>query len=170
MMKNKIILSIIVLFAILLGCQQKGHKQQHTKMAEEDRDMPSTGYFGEEFSAESSIPSLEILGLFAEDDTVEAIVAGHIQASCKHSGCWMDLEIDEEEVVHVTFKDDEFTIPLDAAGKNAVIKGYAYREMIPVETLQNYAREEGKSEEEITFITEPEWKYEFIATGVIIEE
>ena len=36
--------------------------------------------------------------------------------------------------------------------------------------LKNYAREDGKSEEEIAAITEPVYAYEFIANGVLIEE
>ena len=82
----------------------------------------------------------------------------------------MDLDMGNKETVHVTFKDEAFTIPLDAAGKHAVAQGIAIRELIPVETLKNYAREEGKNEEEIAKITEPEWTYEMIATGVLIEE
>jgi hypothetical protein len=169
-MNQKIILISILLLSILAACQQKGHQHQHAEMAEETVATPSIGNFGEEFNAEGSIPSTELPALFTEIDTVDAVVSGKIQASCKHSGCWMDLEMGEQDVIHVTFKDDEFTIPLDAAGKNAIIKGYAFREMIPVETLRNYAREEGRSDEEIAAITEPEWEYEFIATGVILED
>jgi hypothetical protein len=139
-------------------------------MAADEMEMSSTGSFGEEFPADSSIPASDLISLLNEEDTVEAIVTGHIHASCKHSGCWMDISLDNDKVVHVTFKEDEFIIPLDAAGKNAIVKGVGFREMIPVETLQNYAREDGKSEEEIAAITEPGWKYEFIATGVVIEE
>lgn len=82
----------------------------------------------------------------------------------------MDLDMGNGETVHVTFLDESFTIPLDAAGKNAVAEGMAIRELIPVETLQNYAREEGKSKEEVDAITEPVYAYEFIAKGVLIEE
>jgi hypothetical protein len=130
----------------------------------------STGLFGAEFSYTDAIPAGEVVDLFGETDTVEAILSGHIKASCKHSGCWMDLDLGEDNDIHVTFKEEEFTIPLDAAGKSAMVKGIAVREMIPVETLRNYAREDGKSEEEIAAITEPAWEYEFVATGVVIED
>ena len=151
-----------------MGCQQKTHQHHHSET--DDQEMASTGTFGEAFTYEEGITASEVVALLDESDSVNAVLSGHIKASCKHSGCWMDLDLGGEEVIHVTFQDDEFTIPLDAAGKNAIVKGTAYREMIPVETLQNYAREDGKSEEEITAITEPGWEYEFIATGVIIQE
>lgn len=108
--------------------------------------------------------------MFSEKDTIELTISGNISASCKHSGCWMDLDMGNDRSVHVTFKDEGFTIPLDAAGKDAIAQGIAVREQISVETLRNYARDDGKSEEEIALITEPEWIYEFIATGVLIEE
>jgi len=82
----------------------------------------------------------------------------------------MDLDMGNNETVHVTFLDESFTIPLDAAGKNAIAQGVAIRELIPVEALQNFAREDGKSQAEVAAITEPVYAYEFIAAGVLIEE
>lgn len=82
----------------------------------------------------------------------------------------MELDLGNGSAIHVTFRDESFTIPLDAAGKKAVAEGMAYRQLIPVETLQDYAREDGKTDEEIAAITEPEWEYEFVADGVIITE
>ena len=130
----------------------------------------STGNFGDEFSSEKTIPATKVAGLFTGSDTAAIIISGNITASCRHTGCWMDLDMGNGETVHVTFKDEAFTIPLNAAGKNAVAEGVAIRELIPVETLQNYAREEGKSNEEIAAITKPVYAYEFIANGVLIEE
>jgi hypothetical protein len=82
----------------------------------------------------------------------------------------MDMDMGNKEHLHVTFQDEKFTIPLDAAGKHAIAQGVAIRQLIPVETLRNYAREDGKSEEEVAMITEPVWSYEMVATGVLIEE
>ena len=98
------------------------------------------------------------------------MISGKISASCKHTGCWMDLDMGNNETIHVTFENESFTIPLDAAGKNAIAEGIAIRELIPVETLRNYAREDGKSDEEVAAITAPAFTYEFIAKGVLIEE
>jgi hypothetical protein len=166
-MNKKYMGFIVLVFFVLASCQQT---TRHQEEGGQDEAVPSTGAFGEQISEDEALPAAEVTGLFGEADSAVTKLTGHILASCKHSGCWMDLDIGGQEVIHVTFKDEDFTIPLDAAGKNAVIQGIAYREMIPVETLQNYAREDGKSEEEISAITEPAWKYEFVATGVIIEE
>lgn len=156
-------------FAALLLMASCGQKQVKQETAEEVV-LPSTGNFGEVFDTTAAINAAMLTSSFGEGDSAELIISGTIAASCKHSGCWMDLDMENGETIHVTFLDEAFTIPLDAAGKNAVAKGFAIREMIPVETLQNFARDEGKSEEEVMAITEPAWKYSFISTGVVIEE
>ena len=161
-----LLLAAFAAFILLASC---GQKQVKTETAEEVA-LPSTGAFGEEFDATEALNSSALSSSFIDSDSVELIIAGAITASCKHSGCWMDLDMGNGEAIHVTFLDEAFAIPLDAAGKNAVAKGIAIREMIPVETLQNFARDEGKSEEEVLAITEPEWKYSFVSSGVIITE
>jgi hypothetical protein len=167
-MKKSILTLSVLLFAFLLGCQQKtGHKHQAVP---DETELPATGKFGEEIISEGSLPAQEIVNLLNDADSVEAKLSGTIISSCKHSGCWMDIAMEDQEVIHVTFRNDEFTIPLDAAGKSAVFQGVAYREKIPVEVLKNYAREDGKSKEEIEAISEPAWEYKFVANGVVIEE
>ena len=166
-MKQKLFIAFLFLLALFAGCNQTGQPQQ--KSAEEPQNS-ATGAFGEATDPEGSTPAGAVAELFGDSDSVQVKLTGHITASCKHSGCWMDLDMGGQKTIHITFKDDAFTIPLDAAGKHAVVKGMAYREMIPVETLQNYAREEGMSEEEVLTITEPEWEYGLVATGVLIQE
>jgi hypothetical protein len=158
---------ILLAFIGLAGCHQASLKQTDAKV---EIAMAATGNFGEQITAEGALPATEVAGLFTQGDSTTAKISGHIVGSCKHSGCWMEVDMGNQSSVHVTFKDEAFTIPLDAAGKNAVMKGMAYRQSIPVETLQDYAREDGKSEEEIAAITLPAWEYEFVATGVIISE
>jgi hypothetical protein len=159
--------SIIFLLFVTFSCQDAQHNTGHQKTAQ---TLPSTGTFGKEVSYDQAIAADQVAGLFNASDTVAVRVFGHISASCKHTGCWMDFDLGNNNALHVTFIDESFTIPLDAAGKNAVAEGIAIRELIPVEKLQNYAREDGKSEAEIAAITEPTYAYEFIANGVLIEE
>jgi len=154
-------------FTIISGCQ---HSVNQDQAIAGKKVIFETGNFGLKVSPEGALEANELSGLFLDTDSVDAKVKGFIASSCKHSGCWMDIDLGNSQTVHVTFKDDAFTIPLTAAGKNAVVQGVAYREMIPVETLKNFAREDGKSEEEIAAIVDPAWKYNFIATGVIIED
>lgn len=159
-------LSLILLIFIAVSCTQTQQQKGKTRAVA----TSSTGNFGNEFSTGNTIPATQVAGLFTGSDTAAITISGNIAASCKHSGCWMDIDMGNGETIHVTFRDEAFTIPLDAAGKNAVAEGIAIRELIPVETLQNYAREDGKSKEEVAAITKPVFTYEFIADGVLIEE
>jgi hypothetical protein len=159
-------LSLILLVLISASCGQTQQKPAQTGKV----NTSSTGNFGDEFSAGNTLPATKVADLFTGSDTAAVTISGNITASCKHTGCWMDLDMGNGETIHVTFKDEAFTIPLDAAGKNAVAQGIAIRELIPVETLKNYAKEEGKSDEEVAAITKPVYAYEFIADGVLIEE
>jgi hypothetical protein len=158
---------ILVLFAFV-SCQQA--QQPAGKTGENAAQLPSTGNFGKEVAVDKSYQATELAGLFSNTDKIECNLSGQITASCKHTGCWMDLDMGNGETVHVTFLDESFTIPLDAAGKKAIAQGTATRELIPVEKLKNYAREDGKSEAEIAAITKPQYAYEFVASGVLIEE
>jgi hypothetical protein len=160
-------LSLFLLMMVAAACQQA--PRQSIKNEAVVTSSP-TGNFGNEFSADNTIPATGVANLFTGSDTAAITISGNITASCKHSGCWMDLDMGNGETIHVTFKDEAFTIPLDAAGKNAVAEGIAIRELIPVETLKNYAREDGKSDEEVAAITQPVYAYEFVANGVLIEE
>jgi hypothetical protein len=164
---NRVLFPIVLLtILIAAGCQHASH---HGQESGKTGALPA-GNFGESISTEDAVPAGQLAGLFAGSDTVEVTLSGDIAASCKHSGCWMEMDIGNKEHLHVTFQDEKFTIPLDAAGKHAIAQGVAIRQLIPVETLRNYAREDGKSEEEVAMITEPVWSYEMVATGVLIEE
>lgn len=159
--------SFILIIIVAVACQ---NTPQQSAQHQAEKAMASTGNFGTGVNHDEAVAADMIKDLFISGDTVTAKVFGHISASCKHSGCWMDLDLGNGDALHVTFKDESFTIPLDAAGKNAIAEGIAIRELIPVEKLKNFAREDGKSEEEIAAITEPVYAYEFIANGVLIEE
>jgi len=159
-------LSLVILALMMASCGQTPQKPAHAEKV----NTSATGNFGNEFSPEITIPATQVADVFTHSDTAAITISGNIAASCQHTGCWMDLDMGNMETIHVTFKDDSFTIPLNAAGKNAIAEGIAIRELIPVDKLQKYAKEDGKSEAEVAAITKPAYAYEFIADGVLIEE
>jgi hypothetical protein len=159
--------SFIFLVFVALSCGQTQQKPVQTQKV----NSSPTGNLGDEVSSSASaVPANRIADVFTGSDTAVITISGKISASCQHTGCWMDLDMGNQKNVHVTFRDDSFTIPLDAAGKNVIAEGTAIRELIPVETLRNYARDDGQSEEEVAAITKPAYIYKFIADGVLIEE
>ena len=60
-------------------------------------------------------------------------------------------------------------MPLNAEG-DVVMNGKAYVSETSVEELRHYAEDAGKSEEEITAITEPERTFSFEADGVLLKQ
>lgn len=83
----------------------------------------STGNFGAIITAENAIAAGELPVLLASVDSIQVKLTGNIESVCQMTGCWMDMELGNGETVHVTFKDDAFLLPKDAAGKKAVIEG-----------------------------------------------
>ncbi len=162
----RLFISLIIILGISVSCSQ----QAPGTASKIETTKASTGNFGEIIKPENAVSATELVSLLNESDTINTKLAGVITASCTHTGCWMDVDMGGGESVHVLFKDDAYTIPTDASGKNAVFSGLAFKKLIPVETLKNYARDEGKSSEEINAITQPEWEYNFVADGVIISE
>jgi len=163
----KIVVTLIVILSFA-ACQSSSHE---TAKHEEHMSakLPSVGSFGKSISKDNAV-DVSSLAEIIDQDTVQNIkVSGTIKEVCQHSGCWVTLEIPGGEEVMVNMKDEAFSVPKDASGKQIWIEGVAVRELIPVEMLKHYAEDAGKSQQEIDAITSPEWKYTLDADGVIIE-
>ncbi|MGB1247559.1 MAG: DUF4920 domain-containing protein [Chitinophagales bacterium] len=128
-------------------------------------------YFGIEITEEDAISTEEFATLFAENegDTIAVKVQGEVSAVCKQKGCWMTMDMGNENELFIKFKDYDFFVPLNCEGRTAIIEGNAYKEEISVDMLKHYAFDEGLPQEEIDAITEPEISYSFMADGVIIQ-
>jgi hypothetical protein len=159
-------LYLILSMVIIMGCQSSGEKKE----AASNTETEENGIYGDKISGENPISGAELVQMLQEQDSVWVTFQSGIVTNCQHSGCWMDLDLGNEEVIKVTFKDYAFFIPLDSKGKTATVEGFAKREIIPVDILKHYAEDDGASQEEIDAITEPELAYTFEAIGVIIDE
>jgi hypothetical protein len=142
--------------------------------AEETEETSSTvapSVFGEEVTIEKVTSTDELFSALGESDTVnDIVISGKINNCCQKKGCWMKVDLGNEKEVFVKFKDYGFFMPLDCGGSTAVMQGKAYADTISVDELKHYAEDAGKSEEEIAAITEPEVKYSFMASGVILKD
>ena len=143
------------------------HDGHHENAA---KPTSSTGNFGATITSTEAVAAAELPTMLEGKEEVEIKLVGNVESVCQMTGCWMDVDMGNDEIVHVTFKDDGFLMPKDAAGKTAVIEGVATFEEIPVKMLKHLAEDEGKSQEEIDAITEPKMEYTFIAKGVILED
>jgi len=164
---------IVIGLVLFVGCSGKSTKNEHAGHAEmhkiEGEPLPPTGNFGESISKEDALVAERALDKITMDTTFGLKLTGTIHEVCQHSGCWLTIEMDNGEELMVNMLDHAYEIPKDAAGKTVWAEGIAIRELIPVEMLKHYAEDAGKSQEEITAISKPEWKYTIDAKGVIIE-
>jgi len=128
----------------------------------------STEFYGEEFDTTASIHVNSLLASMNGSDSLDIVIDGVIDQTCPHAGCWLNLRLDDGDVLKIT-TDHVFFVPLEGCeGLKARAKGKAFFEEISVEDQKHYAAEEGKSESEIAAITEPRRHLAFVATGVAI--
>lgn len=125
--------------------------------------------YGEEISPEGAVNSSELLAMLEGQDSLQVKVTGTINEVCQKKGCWMAVDMGNDEEMLVRFKDYGFFVPMDADGRTATMEGWVKVEEQSVEWLQHKASDAGASEEEIAMITEPEVSVSFMASGVIIE-
>ncbi|MHA6247997.1 DUF4920 domain-containing protein [Pontibacter sp. CAU 1760] len=159
---EKSILSIFAL-ALALGCSQP---QPHTT----DSLGPSRALsFGAPFEAKGAISSTALEITIAGKDTVQATLTGEIVQSCQAKGCWMDVKLADNRTMKVTFRDYGFFLPVqDLKGRQVVFTGTAIRQETPVEEQRHYAKDAGKTADEIAGITAPVQELRFVADGVIL--
>jgi hypothetical protein len=159
-------ISFVLVLMLVLGACNSGTQ---VKEKQNTDTTVSTGVYGRAFPVDNAVDANLLPTLFTETNKIEIKLRGLVVESCQHSGCWMNIDIGDGEVLQVLFKDGDFTIPLESAGKKAIINGIAYRELVEVDELKAMAREEGKPDSEINLIIEPVWEYSFVAEGVIFE-
>jgi hypothetical protein len=127
------------------------------------------GNFGKKIDGKKSIAASELPVKMGKEDKMNAKVTGTVESVCQVKGCWMKVKMDDGETMRVMFKDYGFFVPKDISGKTVVFEGEAQKKLVPVEHLQHYAQDAGKSKEEIAKITEPKQELTFIADGVLVK-
>ena len=126
--------------------------------------------YGEGIQAKKYITTEALVDQLAKSDTVEATVHATVTEVCQVKGCWMTFAANDDTEMMVRFKDYGFFVPKGIGGQEIIVEGKAYSTVVPVDELRHYAEDAGKSKEEIEAITEPEKKFQFMATGVMVLE
>lgn len=163
-MKNIFILACS--FLILVSCKE----QKSEKVVEKQVDYES---FGEKIAADDALTSKEMLEKYQSlkpGDTIDVKFKSTIKEVCKKKGCWMSVALADDKETFVKFKDYAFFVPKNADKLEVVMHGKAFMDNISINELKHYAKDGGKSEEEIAKITAPEVKYSFQADGVLIQK
>ncbi|MCK5400780.1 MAG: DUF4920 domain-containing protein [Flavobacteriaceae bacterium] len=159
------------LLAVSLFMTCKNEPKNDTVLDENITEEIAYASFGEKILADNALTTTSMALKYKSmkiGDTISAKMAGTIKEVCSTKGCWMRLDLGEDEVM-VRFKDYGFFMPLNATGE-VVIDGKAFIDEISVNELRHFAEDAGKSKEEIEAITEPEITYSFLADGVLLKE
>lgn len=181
MKKYFAIVSISILSLVSCNCAtgeavatEENSAENVTSIQEPESEPAETyAFFGDTISPDGAISGEELLAKYKsmeETDTVEVKFAGVIQNVCKKKGCWMNVALNDEERTFIKFKDYSFFMPLNAQESNVIVNGKAFVSLVTIDELKHYAEDDGKTQEEIDAITEPEITYSFLADGVLIEE
>jgi len=161
---------LYLLFAgiTLTSCGSSEEKKENT---ESPADSTATEAYkaGDEISEDGAMLGPDFLKAMEGKDSMEVKLTAKINSVCTVKGCWMRLDMGNDQEVFVKFKDYKFFVPKDANGKTATIQGWAKVDTVSVADLRHYAEDEGKSKEEIEAITEPKAELSFMANGVLIK-
>jgi len=162
---KKIVCAVLVVM-VLVGC-----KKNEAEVAKEKE--VSYKVFGNSISAEGAISKEDMFAKYKdlkEGDTVEVKFASKIKEVCQKKGCWMQLELSEDNTAFVKFKDYGFFVPLNSANSEVIVNGKAFVSVESVEELRHYAKDAGESQATIDSIVNPETTYSFMADGVLLKK
>ncbi|MBB4080718.1 hypothetical protein GGR28_003353 [Lewinella aquimaris] len=139
-----------------------------TVLACSSDDPAPTESFGADFTPTEVLAADALLTTYSERaliDTVRTTVRGTVHEVCQAKGCWMTVSVAGEDMM-VKFKDYGFFVPKDIGSEEVILHGAAYYQLTDVEELRHFAKDAGKSDEEIAMITEPRRELHFLADGV----
>ena len=130
----------------------------------------SMDFYGNKISEADVVKYEDVKQKAFDEGSIQTQISGTILETCPKKGCWMSMAT-ESDTVFVRFRDYGFFVPTEGAeGKTAFIEGDLFVDTISVRMLQHYAKDAGKSKEEIAKIIEPELGLSFTADVVIIKK
>lgn len=163
--------NILVVFLVLISvCHGQEPKQ---KIDEKGIKQNELLVFGNKIIGEGSISSQEMTEKYSNmsvTDTLQIKFNGVVSDVCQAKGCWMKVQLKDGNEAMVRFKDYGFFVPKDITGKEVIVNGFAFVEEMSVEDQRHYAKDGGKSKEEIEKIMDSKKTYGFEADGVILKQ
>ncbi len=168
-MRKNVLLLFLTVF-MFYSCKNEGAKPEGKEIEKQEVTYLS---FGENINAENSISTAEMIEKYKnlkEGDTLDIKFSAPIKEVCKTKGCWMKLDLGNEQESFVNFKDYGFFMPMNADGREVIVNGKAFVKVITVDELQHFSKDAGNSEDEIARITEPKYTLAFEADGVLMKD
>ena len=166
----KSITLVIICFLMLNSCKNKSQEVVENPIKIEKIEYAS---FGEEIIADDAIAASSMAAHYKTmktGDSIDSKIIAEVKSVCQAKGCWMRLNLDDENEVMVKFKDYGFFVPKDITGNKVIINGKAFVQEVSVDEQRHYAEDAGKSTEEIASIIKPKRTYSFEADGVLVAQ
>lgn len=165
---EKILLIFFTSALLLTSCGEKA-KMEHNP-ENQVADLGDGAYGLVKITDENTISLDELTSQIINNQSpVKTKSSGKITKVCQHTGCWVTVEMPDGSEMLVEFK-DEFSIPkFGMKGKTIYFQGEGIKDTYSIEELKEMAKKDGKSQDEIDQISEPEYDVKFIAEGVLIK-
>ncbi|MFL1895972.1 DUF4920 domain-containing protein [Aquimarina sp. 2-A2] len=160
----------ISFLSLVLGCTSFQKDSQSGKVQELDKEMYTS--FGASLTDATILTASDLHDVYSDmvvGDTIQLTLSSTVNSVCKSKGCWMKVNVNDSTEARVTFKDYGFFMPKDIENDTIIAQGKAFIAVSSVEDQKHFAEDAGKSEEEISQITQPEMTYSFIADGVLLK-
>ncbi len=122
--------------------------------------------YGAEINSDDAITVVELEKKLESKSEFTGSIKGKVVSVCQEKGCWMKLAKENGESIMVRFKDYKFFVPKNIDGKEVMLNGIAKKSITSVDLLKHYAKDAGKSDEEISEITSPKKEIIVTASGV----
>ncbi len=161
-------MNYFVLFALTVCIAGSGCKPGVIKPNKEGK-IATLQYFGDTITVKDAQPIEAAIKQMASNAKMQTKIEGIVNEVCMVKGCWMTLNVNDTQMIRVTFKDYGFFMPKDIAGKTVICQGELYNDTTSVDMLKHYAEDAGESIDVINAITEPEIAKSFEAVGVILK-
>ena len=153
-------------------------KGAESNQEEEGEKSPSTSVppaapgqtYGAAIGPEGAVPMSALATALGTRDSAQVKLVGKASAVCQARGCWMTLPTADGQQMRVRFRDYAFFVPKDLSGHEVVVSGWAHRSTVPKAELQHYAKDAGKTDQEVAAITEDEQQLTFLADGVLVRD
>mgnify|MGYP003670103671 CR=1 FL=1 len=138
-----------------------------------EMEMPGFTSFGDAFDNQGAISDQEMLKMYntlSITDTLQIKFTAIVAEVCQAKGCWMKLRLDDGQQAMVRFKEYRFFMPMDIVGQEVAVNGLAFVSEMSVEDQRHYAKDAGKSAEDISKIKDSEKSFGFEADGVLLKQ
>ncbi len=164
----KSFISLIFLVCVLFSCKNENKSKDNTVTPVVEIQYKS---FGKSIIPDDAIAAKSIAEHYktmALGDSINTKIIAKVDEVCQAKGCWMKVNLGNDEQVMVKFKDYGFFMPKNIAGEEVIINGKAFVEEVSVDEQRHYAEDAGASSEEIAAITEPKKTLSLLADGVLL--